>query len=477
MPTSLFPQLTTKQNEYLQALISQKYKFLLYGGAVGGGKTFLTLGILNELCSTYENVRFAVVRKSLTTIKKNTIPSYFKVLDHAGMKLDRDINLKRTEWYAEYFKTGSRIDFIDADQSKDPQLNKLKGLELTGALIEECNEIEQEAFEVLKTRIGRWRNEETQIRAFIMLTCNPDNNWVKSMFYDPWKSNHLPRNLYYLPALPKDNPYLGDDYMETLETMPPAQYARYALGDWDYIVDKNQLIQTIWMTAAVIDINEEDLRQYSPKYLGIDFAREGDDGTVLAFGDDDHLLWTERFDNDRTGPVADRIEEVLDEYPELHMDLIATDAIGNGSALIDVLEERGIYIGSFKSSETSLRILRAFTFKNRRMEAYWLFREAVRKGDLKFNHNSRLIRQSQVAKYFTNERCMQLDTKDNMKKALGGVSPDELDAAVIMNYVREENINCGDIRISSANTRRMRKDKKTLGRKKYHSTLVKEMVY
>lgn len=471
-----FPNFSIKQNEFIEAFVSQQFKFMLYGGAVGGGKTFLGIGLLIHICNTYENVRFAIVRKSLSVIKQNTVPSFYKVMEAYGLKEGKDFTLKKTEWYAVIHKTGSRIDFIDADISKDPQSNKLKGLELTGAMVEEANEVAQSAVDVLKTRIGRWRNKEAGIRSFIIFTCNPDTNWVKSVFYDPWKNGTLPSNHYYLPALPKDNPWLDDDYWENLDSLNPAERARYVEGDWDYIVNKNQLIQTTWMDR-VSTCDPEWLRRQEPLFVGIDFAREGDDGTVLSVWNLTHKLWSERIDNNETGPVADRLEELLEEFPTIEEQHIACDEIGNGSALIDVMKERGYFIGGFKSSETALRVLKFFTFKNRRMEAYFLYKEAVRKQEFGMARNETLIRQTQVAEYVVDEKCMRMIKKDEMKKQLGGKSPDELDADVIGNYVRVEFIRTGDVVTSYANRKKVREAKKTLGRKKYHSTLVKKMVY
>lgn len=470
-----FPNFSMKQNEFIEAFISGNFRFLLYGGAMGGGKTFLGLGLLVHICNTYEDVRFAVIRKSLAIIKQNTIPSFYKVLKEYGLTETVDFDIKRTEWYATFRKTGSRIDFIDGDIGKDPELNRLKGLELTGALFEEINEVDFKVFDVCKGRIGRHRNRETGIKPFILGTCNPDTNWVKSLFYDRWKNNTLPEKYYYLPALPYHNPFLDPEYIETLDEMDEASKARYMHGDWDYIVESNQLIRTVWMDEV-----SDDNYDYDPSdvmFVGIDFAREGDDGTVLSYWSLTRKLGSDRIDNNETGPVADKIEELLETCENLVEDHIACDEIGNGSALIDVLKERNIYIGGFKSSETALTMLKLFTFKNRRMEAYFLYKEAVRKCEITMPRNETLIRQTQVAKYKIDERCMQMIPKLDMKKALGGKSPDELDADVIGNYVRTYFIRKGDVVTRYANRRNEHIQKKVMGRKKYHSTLVKEMIY
>lgn len=462
------PNLSPKQNEYLNALISGTYKYLLYGGAVGGGKTYLTLGILDELCRQYPGARFGVVRKSMSVLKRNTIPSYFKILreNYDGT----NVVLNRTNWVAQY-SNGSRIDFVDADISKDPQLNKLKGLELTGCLIEEANEVDEKAFDILKTRIGRWMNAELGIKQFIILTCNPDNNWVKHVFYDPWELGRLEAPYYYLPALPKDNPFLPQDYLDGLEDLGEAEYKRYVEGNWNYTVNANQLIATQWVKGSEV---EEDLTKRVPKYIAVDYAREGDDYSVLTYGDDNAILWFERYKFDTANPLADIIEDAMLQYDILE-DHIAVDAIGNGAALLDVLEERSIYIGSFKSSEHPTSELKHFTFANRKSEAQWLLREDLRKKNLVHNYHSEFYKQCQVINYFVEEKCIKMETKKETKKRLK-YSPDFFDSAVIFNFMRNKFANFGKIYTSYVVTLQKRKIKENTTKRKYLPS-VKKMIY
>jgi len=463
---AIAPRLSPKQNEFLRALLSKKYKFLLYGGAVGGGKSYLVLGIIDELCRQYPGARFAVCRKTMTVIKRNTIPSYLKILRHN--KNEIKVRINRTLWFAAY-SNGSQIDFVDIDLSKDPELNKVKGLEITGAVLEEANEIEEKGFSIIKTRIGRMRNKELGIKPFILLTCNPDNNWVKDVFFDPWDNGTLKEPYFYLPALPKDNPFLDQDYLDTLEELPEAEHERYVKGNWNYSTNKNQLIMTEWLKAAQI---EETTTK--PKYLGIDFAREGDDATVFTYMSDTELLWQERHKYSTANPIADLVEQAILQY-DLDPDYIAVDAIGNGASLIDVLIERKVYIGAYKGSETPTSELKLFSFKNRRAEAHWFLREDIRLKRIGVMYNFEFFKQAQVIKYFTSEKCIQIDPKDKVKKDLG-YSPDYFDSAVIANFVRHKNIRHGKLPTSFIETVYKQQLKVTLGRNKY-LTAVKQMIY
>ena len=70
---------TSKQQEFAKAVFSGDYRYLLYGGAIRGGKTIAILGLVLVLARIYKGSRWVVVRKDLPTIKRNTIPSFERI--------------------------------------------------------------------------------------------------------------------------------------------------------------------------------------------------------------------------------------------------------------------------------------------------------------------------------------------------------------------------------------------------------------
>jgi hypothetical protein len=71
---------TPKQMEYQEAVFSGEFLYLALGGGIRGTKTWATLSTLLLLCKEYPGSRWAVVRKDLPTLRKNTIPSFKKLL-------------------------------------------------------------------------------------------------------------------------------------------------------------------------------------------------------------------------------------------------------------------------------------------------------------------------------------------------------------------------------------------------------------
>lgn len=155
-----------KQIEFFKAFRSGKYRYLCAAGTAGSGKTFITNGLLHVLCCEIPNLRFAVFRKSEKLLKQTTIPSYKR------MKFEsRSVGESIVEDMRAQYKNGSEILFNWADVRGDPDLNNIRGLEVTGVLFEEANQIDKRYFEAAKMRVGRWNNHLCP--AFIFLNLNP----------------------------------------------------------------------------------------------------------------------------------------------------------------------------------------------------------------------------------------------------------------------------------------------------------------
>lgn len=212
-----------KQNEAMNSLASEKYNFILFGGAMGGGKTFFGLSALLIMCQIFPKSRWCVIRENMEKIRITTIPSFQK-LNASGV-------LKASP-YEYTHPNGSVIMFKGENYDNDKELNWLKGLEVSGFLFEEINECQEKTLDIAFGRAGRWESTPRP-RPVILATCNPANNWIKKRVYDKWKTNTLPHNWLYIPSKITDNPYLTEDYKENLKNMPTYQYEVFVNGNWD----------------------------------------------------------------------------------------------------------------------------------------------------------------------------------------------------------------------------------------------------
>ena len=424
--------LTPKQREFFNtffpALERGKNIFLLAGGA-GSGKSFTCLLLLHKMALDFPGSRFGVFRKSVTTLKTTTIPSFRKVL--SATKTSKSLSLKGEH---ALYRCGSEIVFSWADTSKDPDCNNIKGLELSAALFEEVNQIDRKFFYTAFSRVGRWKS---QFPPFLLANCNPNMSWVKSEFYDKYISGSLPENVYLQESIPKDNPHLSNEYIQTLEALPESERQRFLLNIWDYDANPSQLIPREAYARCVK--SELTIDAGADAVLGIDPADEGKDSTVLCIMQGECVISIEVFPSLNEVKAAHLAKLRMEEHSIPPTNVII-DSVGIGAGCLNTLREEGLAVNSFVGGEAPGRVLDFYSFKNLRAEAGWLLRESFCKGNISLLQNIRLENEINSITYsIDDDKTLRLSPKKDIKKRLGH-SPDIFDALMMANYLRVTNM-------------------------------------
>lgn len=436
-----------KQLQFVDDFLSEKYLYMLYGGGVGGGKTVLQQSIIIDMAIKFPGTRYAIIRKSLKNLKRTSIPSFKYCLEqfechHKGQSVTFRylVNFNMSDYVAR-FPNGSEVWFVEADISKDPDFDKLKGSEFTTSLIEEANEIDEKAWSIIIQRTGRCMNGTYGIKPYILLNCNPANNWVKNLFYEPWAEGTIEPPYYFLPALPHDNPHNPKEYLTALESLPESEKKRYVYGDWNFSDDPEQLIQYEWLKNV---INEDlkdwvwDRRENKVTSIGVDVAREGDDRTVICVMSGNRIVKFYPFKHYRHYEIANEVIIKTKEYD--FRGKIGVDAVGLGSGTVDALHEKGYKSFEFKGGYKPENSRDKYTsFANLRAEAYWEFRTDIENGDIELPNNKDFIQECLNIKYKVNERVISIEDK-TAYKSRHKKSPDLVDSAVIANYMRKRDI-------------------------------------
>lgn len=206
----------------------EPYRILSYGGAIRGGKTFLCLFILIVLCKMYPGSRWHVIRASLPDLIRNTEPSLRRILARKLVRWRR----AGSDYYVQ-FRNGSRIYLMAENYNADKDLNRFKGLETNGFLLEQSEELQHVTYQKCIERAGSWYCQGKQPPALIFQTFNPAYNWVRDVVYVPWQKGELKAPHYFLEALPDDNPYVTKDQWEIWKNLDAKTYDRFVKGDWD----------------------------------------------------------------------------------------------------------------------------------------------------------------------------------------------------------------------------------------------------
>ena len=222
-----------KQTEFVNAVLSQNYDLVLYGGAIKGGKTIVGIATLILLCRLYPGSHWAIVRATMPDIERNVFDNLDKVLPSNFVKKDRRYSNKNPRIE---FLNGSKILFFPENFTKDKDLNRWKGLDVNGFLLEEMNEIQKKSFFKAIERAGTYiipGQDKKQPKPIILATCNPSRGYVKELIYDLWENGTLRPNWCYIPANIFDNPYVSDEKKEQLKQLPKYEYQVFVEGNWN----------------------------------------------------------------------------------------------------------------------------------------------------------------------------------------------------------------------------------------------------
>lgn len=265
-----------KQLEAWACFLSENAKFIGYGGAGGGGKSYLGCDIFSTMCVTHPETKWFFGRNTLMEVRDSMVHTWRKVCKAKG------IDGWRVNDRGIFFDNGSIIDFLELQYypRKDPMFEALGSKEYTGGWIEEAGNVHPLAFEVLKSKVGRWHNEEIGLAGKILVTFNPKKNWLYHTFYKPYRDNNQAEDTRFIPALYSDNPWLPKEYIENLKNIKDKSTKERLLnGNFDYDDDPTALIP--YEKIAAIWSNTHINRDYANRYITADIARYGSDKAII----------------------------------------------------------------------------------------------------------------------------------------------------------------------------------------------------
>jgi len=325
---------TTKNEKQIEAVnfwIDHVTDELMYGGGKGGGKSYLGASLIFGDALIYPETHYFIARKELNDLRKFTIPTVHEVFKNWGLKVDDYCSFNGQD-NVFLLNNGSKVFLIACnDVPSDPLFERFGSMQMTRGWIEEGGEVAENAKANLKLSIGRWKNKEYNLRGKMLITCNPKKGWMKREFVDPWKQGVLSKNRQFVTALATDNPYLPEEYVDTLRNeSDTVRRQRLFMGDWDYEEDKDLLVQY----DALTDVFSNNIVKDGSKYMIIDVARLGQDSTVFAFWDGLELYKLEQFHKQDTAVTIQKAKDFAasERIPYSH---ILIDEDGIGGAVVD----------------------------------------------------------------------------------------------------------------------------------------------
>jgi hypothetical protein len=320
-----------KQKQALNILTDSEHAEFLYGGAAGGSKSYTGCAWLIFSCLLYPGTRWFVGRNSLKSIRESTLITFYKVMSNMGITMDV-YNYNGQDNYLE-FTGGSRISMLDLQYlPSDSFYERYGSLEFTGGWIEEGGEVNFNAYDTLKTRIGRHLNDRYGLLRKLFITCNPKKNWMYDVFYRPFTQGSLLERQSYLPCLVHENPFVEKGYIEALSsTSDKVKRERLLNGNWEYDDNPNMLCSydsIVQMFGNLLAIEDGTF------YLTADIARFGADKAIILVWNGYKVVDYRCFQTSKTTEIEECINSFRKKYRIQEWNCIA-DEDGVGGGVVD----------------------------------------------------------------------------------------------------------------------------------------------
>lgn len=435
-------QLKPKQTQVIQIINNQpKIDEIVLIGSVGTGKTVVATHVIVSICHAFPETRWFAWRKNNTVSRKTLVRTFKKTLSQMNLFEGVDWTWHDMAMEIRFPHNGSSITFSEADRSKDRDQMKIKGIDATGNLIDEANELEEDSFDMILSRKGR-ANESGQ-PSINVITMNPNNGWSKRRYYDKWKKNILPDNVLVVEFSIEDSWQEQND-ISALYRKAKWWVERYIKNNWNYADEDSSLITSyLWEKAQIYELPEPS--QKFNKYIGVDPSDAGSDTTIATLIDNGIMVAQKElkiaeleFGLDKKNderPISHLYTNELIKFAQQHgftpmyANHICIEENGIGVGMRDDMRKRGWKITVYHATSQS------------RNDIYLGLRSSMDNGDLKIHYRD-------DEKYDDNTLQRQLfahttDMKNEKEVVLPkseikveiGVSPDKADSLAIANWI------------------------------------------
>ena len=255
-------------NDMQRRIIYTNSKHTLASGGVGAGKTVAAVYKVLLMSRMFPNNLILVGRQNFPALRDTTMATFKQFLEELGWGYEYKVAQQNF-----VLANNSTIMFRYLDGFQPRQ-----GLELGGFFIDQAEEVKQEVYEVLMTRLRRqvapvdiekepqFANivngyAHTWLRSTIM-TCNPDSvdHWLYKLFVVNEQRRTIqhpeynPRFYLVEGSTDVNRTNLPEDYLETLKDMSPDMIARYRDGLWGGV--SGYLYADLWQDELhLIDSN------------------------------------------------------------------------------------------------------------------------------------------------------------------------------------------------------------------------------
>lgn len=259
---------TDRQREFLKAVAD--HDFVLYGGAAGGGKSYiLRWWLVLFLCWLYKakglkNVQVGLFCEDYPSLNDRHISKIQFEFPHELGTLKQGV-VKNFVLRPEF--GGGVIALRNLD---DP--SKYLSSEFAAMAVDELTKNQLKVFDFLRMRL-RWPGVERPKFAGGTNPGGEGHAWVKKLWLEkdyPTELQPFKEQFHFVGAKASDNPHLTESYYKNLQSLPAYMARAYAEGSWDIFA--GQYFANWQKEQHVISLEGVVIQPWWRKWISIDWG-------------------------------------------------------------------------------------------------------------------------------------------------------------------------------------------------------------
>ncbi len=459
----------TPQNKPQWLAFLSRADEIFYGGAAGGGKSDLILGLAGN--AHHRSIIF-----------RRVFPNLRFLIERSRQIYNPDSNEHQKDSYNESLhvwrlENGSMIEFGAMQYEKDK--TNFQGRPHDFIAFDEAPEFTESQIQFV-TAWNRTTDEGQRVR--VILTGNPPIDeagawivrrygaWLDDQHPNPAKACELrwyvmidgketevpsgepiqhkgetlnPRSRTFIPARLDDNPFYSADgrYKSVLQSLPEPLRSQLLNGDFKAaaVADPWQIIPTEWVRAAQKRWLEREKPETPLTAVGIDPSRGGHDKTALSKRYDNWFDEVKTWAGVIVKDGAILAELARQEIGDTDPSYINEDVSGIGSSGYDHLKPMYRNVVPFNPAEGSTYRDKSGKLKmrNKRAEMYWRMRDALDPSggdDIALPSGTELLADLCSARYGVTSAGVLAEGKEDIKSRIGR-SPDMGESVMMCNFI------------------------------------------
>ena len=214
--------------------LTDKHKYVAFGGARGGGKSWAIRAKAILLCSKHAGIVVMIIRKTYPELIANHVKPLKKMLKIGMPGSTIKYNESRKELT---FPNGSTIIFGYCNHESDT--DRYQGTECDVLFLDEATQLSESQIKDLIVCVRSTNSYPHRV----YFTCNPGgkgHGYIKRLFIDKeYLDGEYPEEYSFIQSLVYDNKVLMEnmpDYVRQLEALPEAKRKAWLEGDWNSFI-------------------------------------------------------------------------------------------------------------------------------------------------------------------------------------------------------------------------------------------------